>query len=112
MQQHNRGGEREISTTARAILHATPGQFAASVEFAGFTYRGLAEEVSTILRKERRKTPMACSHTTVSNLANGNAKRVHPRRAAAIERALKLPPGHLFRVEVFDVAPKRTTHAA
>ncbi|WP_448222404.1 hypothetical protein [Gordonia iterans] len=93
-------------------MHATPEQFAASVELGGFTYRGLADEVSTILRKERRKTPMACSHTTISNLANGNAKRIHPRRAAAIERALKLPPGQLFRVEVFDVSPKQSTPAA
>ena len=51
---------------------------------------------------------MECSRSTISNLETGKAKRVHHRRAAAIERVLKLPPGHMFRVEVFNV-PVNTT---
>lgn len=96
-------------TQARALMHASPEQFAAAMEFAGHTSRSLAEEVAAVLRRDRGKVPMGCSHTTVVNLSRGKAKRVHPRRAAAIEKALKLPPGHLFRIEVFHVPTERKT---
>lgn len=91
-----------------AELRGTADQFIAAREFAGFSTRGLADEVSRELRKDRRKPPMECSRSTISNLETGKAKRVHHRRAAAIERVLKLPPGHMFRVEVFNV-PVNTT---
>ena len=90
-------------SNAMAELRGTPDQFVAAREFAGFSTRGLADEVSRELRKDRRKPHMECSRSTISNLETGKAKRVHHRRAAAIERVLKLPPGHLFRVEVFNV---------
>ena len=86
-----------------AELRGTPDQLVAAREFAGFSTRGLADEVSRELRKDRRKPRLECSRSTISNLETGVSKRVHHRRAAAIERVLKLPPGHLFRVEVFNV---------
>lgn len=97
----------QVTDTVMAQMHATPEQFVAAREYAQFSTRGLAEEVSRELRKDRRKPPMSCSRSTISNLETGVARRIHHRRAAAIERVLKLPPGHLFRVEVFNVHPNR-----
>ncbi len=94
---------RGISNNTMADLIGTPQQLTAAREFAGFSVRGLADEVSRELRKDRRKTPMTISRSTISNLETGAATRVHHRRASAIERVLKLPPGHLFRVEAFNV---------
>lgn len=93
-----------MATQPRAILRAAPQQLDALIEFAGFaSKRGFAQEVAQELRKDRKRPPMGCSHTTILNLTSGKAKRVHPRRATAIERVLKQPPGHLFRIELFHV---------
>ncbi|OHT52555.1 hypothetical protein BKG63_10995 [Mycobacteroides chelonae] len=88
-------------------MHASADEFAAAIEFADHTYRSLADDVASLLRRDKGKIHMGCSHTTISNLAGGKARRVHPRRAAAIEKALKLPRGHLFRIEVFHVPTER-----
>jgi hypothetical protein len=95
----------------RAVMHATVEQFVAAMEFADHSQRSLAEEVAAILRRQRGKVEMGCSHTTILNLATGKANRVHPRRGAAIEKALKLPPGHLFRLEMSHVPKEHETHA-
>lgn len=100
-----------MGTQPRARMHATPEQFAGVVEFAGWSYRGLAEDVTRELRKEKRRPMIGCSHTTLSNLATGKTVWIHPRRAAAIERCLKLPPGHLFRIELFNVPENDGTAA-
>lgn len=92
-----------ISNNTMAELVGTPAQLTAARKFARFSVRGLAEEVSRELRRDRRETPMSCSRSTISALESGTTNRVHHRRAAAIERVLNLPPGHLFRVEVFNV---------
>ena len=86
----------------RAILRATPDQLESLIAFSRFTKRGFADEVRRELRKDRNQPIIGCSHTTISNLTSGKAKRVHPRRAAAIERVLKQPPGQLFSIELFD----------
>lgn len=83
-----------------AVMHATVEQFVAAMEFADHSQRSLADEVTAILRRQRGKIAMGCSHTTILNLATGKVSRVHPRRAAAIEKALNLPPGHLFRLDM------------
>lgn len=91
----------------RVVMHATAEQFVAAMEFADHSQRSLADEVAAILRRQRGKAEMGCSHTTILNLATGKANRVHPRRGAAIEKALKLPPGHLFRIEICQISPDR-----
>ncbi|MGO3325357.1 hypothetical protein [Gordonia sp. (in: high G+C Gram-positive bacteria)] len=85
-----------------ADLIGTPDQFIAAREYAGFSTRGLADEVARELRKDRRKPLMGCSRSMISNLETGNATRTNYRRAAAIEKVLKLPRGHMFRVEMFN----------
>jgi hypothetical protein len=106
---------KDLNGTAsqpRAILRAAPQQLDALIEFSGFaSKRGFADEVARELRKDRKHPPMGCSHTTILNLTSGKAKRVHPRRAAAIEKALKQPRGQLFRLELFHVPGKGTTAA-
>ena len=98
-----------MAVQPRAEMHASPEQFGGGVEFAGWSYRGLAEEVTRELRKEKSRPRIGCSHTTLLNLANGSTRWIHPRRAAAIERCLKLPPGHLFRIELFNVPSDKRT---
>lgn len=100
-----------MSNNTMAYMVGTPEQLTASREFAGMSVRALANEAARELRKDRRKTPMSISRSTISNLETGAANRVHYRRAAAIERVLKLPPGHLFRVESFNVAVDRPATA-
>lgn len=100
-----------MASQPRAKMHAAPEQFVAVVEFADFSYRGLAEAVTADLRKEKRHPRIGCSHTTISNLATGKSSWIHPRRAAAIERCLKVPRGHLFRVELFNVPSNKGTAA-
>ncbi|MFA4080528.1 hypothetical protein ONA92_02280 [Mycobacteroides salmoniphilum] len=101
-----------MGTQPRARMHAEPEQFASVIEFSGLSYRGLAEDVSRELRKDRGKPRIACSHTVISNLATGKTAWIHPRRAAAIERCLKVPSGHLFRVELFSVPKNDRTSVA
>ena len=86
-----------------ADLIGTPDQFVAAREFAGFSTRGLADEVARELRKDRRKAPMGCSRSMISNLETGKVKRTNHRRAAASEKVLKLPRGHMFRINLFNV---------
>lgn len=92
-----------MASQASAALHAAPGQLAALIEFSGYTKRGFADEVTRELRKDRKRPIIGCSHTVISNLTTGKTKRINPRRAAAIERVLKQPPGQLFGIELFHV---------
>lgn len=94
----NEGGER-VASQVMADMIAAPEQFASAREYMRLSTRGMAEEVARELRKDRRKPPMSCSRSLISSLETGEATRTNARRAAAIERVLKLPPGHLFRVE-------------
>lgn len=103
---------RAISDTAMAELVGTPEQLTAARKFARYSVRGLADEVSRELRKDRREVAMSCSRSTISALETGEARRVHHRRAAAIERVLNLPPGHLFRVQVFNVQSHKERQTA
>lgn len=88
-----------MASQVMAELIAAPEQFAAAREYLRLSTRGTAEEVTRELRKDRRKPPMSCSRSLISSLETGKATRTNARRAAAIERVLKLPPGNLFRVE-------------
>ncbi len=90
-------------------MRATPNQFAAAMVHATHSQRSLADAVTDILHRQRGKTRMGCSHTTIGNLAVGKAKRVHPRRAAAIEKALNVPPGHIFLIETSHVQLEQRT---
>jgi hypothetical protein len=86
-------------------------QFKGLVEFGGHSYRALAEDVTKALKKDGKRPPITCSHTVISNLANGKAKTINPRRAREIERALKVPAGHIFLMRLFPI-PENTGTAA
>lgn len=80
-----------------AELQVSAGSFKWLVQ-KEHTYRSLAEDATTELRKELRRVrarrrddqwrPENISHSLISQLANGVTRCTHPDRAYAIERAL------------------------
>ena len=100
-----------MSGQPRARMHVTPEQLAGVIEFSGYSLRGLAEAVTDDLRKDKKKPRIGCSHTTLSNLTTGKSQWIYPRRAAAIERCLRVPRGHLFMIQLFNVPSNKGTAA-
>lgn len=98
-------------STAWCEMVISPEQFKGLVEFSGNSYRDVAEEVTKGLKKDRKRPQLRCSHTVISNLANGKSRTINPRRAREIERVLKVPAGHIFLVRLSRVAQHDGTAA-
>lgn len=100
-----------MTRSAWCEMAASPAQFKGLVEFSGMSYRGVADEASRLLKKDRKKPPIRCSHTVIANLANGKSKTINPRRARVIEQVLKVPPGHIFLMRLSPVSQDEGTAA-
>ena len=100
-----------MGSTAWCEMSISADQFKGLIEFAGYSYRNVAEEVTKALKKDRKRPLIRCSHTVISNLANGKSKTINPRRAREIERVLKVPPGHIFLMRLSRVSQDNGTAA-
>ena len=100
-----------MSSSGWCEMRISAEQFKGLVEFSGQSYRSIAEAVTRELRKDRNRPALRCSHTVISKLANGQARTVHPRRAREIERALNVPSGHIFLMQLSRVSQHDRTVA-
>ena len=100
-----------MSSSGWCEMNISADQFKGLVEFSGHSYRSAADEVTRALRKDRKRPALKCSHTVISNLANGKSKTINPRRAREIERVLKVPPGHIFVMRLSRVPQNERTVA-
>lgn len=100
-----------MSPSGWCEMRISAEQFKGLVEFSGYSYRNIAETVTRELRKDRKRPAIRCSHTVISNLANGKSTTINPRRAREIERALNVPPGHIFLMQLSRVSQNDRTVA-
>lgn len=100
-----------MSKQSSCELRIEADQFKELIEHYELSYRDVAAAATQLLRREKQRPQLGVSHTLVSNLANGKAKNIHPRRAKAIEKVLKQPTGHIFRLQLFSV-PRNTDRTA